>query len=111
MSLLDGVVTSCYDGSCLMKKAKQRYDKKYRVTRIFLADYLMLKRIAFRAGISMSEALHQAFLSPIKAIKPVSPVKAVNPVSPIKAINPIGAIASGGGIPALSINLKGVCYD
>ncbi|MBA7586164.1 hypothetical protein ES708_28160 [subsurface metagenome] len=102
MSLLDGVVTSCYDGSCLMKKAKQRYDKKYRVTRIFLADYLMLKRIAFRAGISMSEALHQAFLSPIKAIKPVSPMK---------AINPIGAIASGGGIPALSINLKGVRYD
>ncbi len=42
-----------------MNKAKQRYDSKYKVTRINLSDYLALKRISQVAGVSMSEALHR----------------------------------------------------
>jgi len=34
------------------------YDKKCKVTRIFLADYLLLKGYAQKAGVSMAEALH-----------------------------------------------------
>ncbi|MBA7684983.1 hypothetical protein ES703_93396 [subsurface metagenome] len=41
-----------------MKKQKN-YDKKVKNTRIFLADYLLLKGYAQEAGVSMSEALHK----------------------------------------------------
>ncbi|MBA7682351.1 hypothetical protein ES703_90701 [subsurface metagenome] len=41
-----------------MKKQKN-YDKKVRNTRILLADYLILKSIAQKAGVSMSQALHR----------------------------------------------------
>jgi len=34
------------------------YDKKCKVTRIFLTDYLLLKGYAQEAGVSMAEALH-----------------------------------------------------
>jgi len=40
-----------------MKKQKN-YDKKVKQTRILLGDYILLKGIAQRAGVSMSEALH-----------------------------------------------------
>ncbi|GAI97289.1 unnamed protein product [marine sediment metagenome] len=35
------------------------YDKKVKVTRILLSDYLVLKRLGKIAGVSMAEALHQ----------------------------------------------------
>ncbi|MBA7684979.1 hypothetical protein ES703_93392 [subsurface metagenome] len=41
-----------------MKKQKN-YDKKVKNTRIFLDDYLFLKGLAQKAGVSMSEALHK----------------------------------------------------
>ena len=41
-----------------MKKQKN-YDKKVRQTRILLSDYLILKSIAQKAGVSMSQALHR----------------------------------------------------
>ena len=34
------------------------YEKKYKVTRILLIDYLLLKEFSQSAGISMAEALH-----------------------------------------------------
>jgi len=36
----------------------KNYDKRVKQTRIFLADYLLLKGYAQEAGVSMSEALH-----------------------------------------------------
>jgi len=41
-----------------MKASKKRYDNKHKVTRVFLADYLLLKGYAQDAGVSMAEALH-----------------------------------------------------
>ncbi len=40
-------------------KRQKNYDKKVKVTRILLADYLALKGISLAAGISMPEALHR----------------------------------------------------
>lgn len=37
----------------------KNYDKRVKQTRIFLADYLLLKEFSLSAGISMSEALHE----------------------------------------------------
>ncbi|MBA7553208.1 hypothetical protein ES705_45795 [subsurface metagenome] len=42
-----------------MNKSKARYDKRVKVTRILLSDYLALKLISQAAGISMPEALHR----------------------------------------------------
>jgi len=39
-------------------KNKRNYDKKVKLTRILLADYLLLKGYAQDAGVSMAEALH-----------------------------------------------------
>ncbi len=41
-----------------MNSSKRRYENKHKVTRIFLADYLLLKGYAQDAGVSMAEALH-----------------------------------------------------
>ncbi|MBA7706024.1 hypothetical protein ES703_114869 [subsurface metagenome] len=39
---------------------KQRnYDKRVRLTRVLLNDYLVLKSMSVQAGISMAEALHK----------------------------------------------------
>ncbi|MBA7556195.1 hypothetical protein ES705_48894 [subsurface metagenome] len=35
------------------------YDKRVKGTRVFLADYQLLKQFSQRAGISMAEALHK----------------------------------------------------
>ncbi|GAI83268.1 unnamed protein product, partial [marine sediment metagenome] len=35
------------------------YEKRYKVTRILLADYQLLKSLSQAAGISMAEALHK----------------------------------------------------
>ncbi len=42
-----------------MTGSKKRYDGKWKVTRIALGDYALLKEISQRAGISMAEALHK----------------------------------------------------
>lgn len=39
---------------------KQRnYDKRVKLTRILLSDYLVLTKLSIQAGISMAEALHK----------------------------------------------------
>lgn len=40
-------------------KRQRNYDKKVKLTRILLTDYLVLKAICQQAGISMAEALHR----------------------------------------------------
>jgi len=42
-----------------MNASKKRYDNKHKLTRILLADYLLLKKLATSAGVSMAEALHK----------------------------------------------------
>ncbi|GAI96654.1 unnamed protein product, partial [marine sediment metagenome] len=42
-----------------MNKAKKRYDSKWKVTRILLADYRLLKTLSQATGVSMAEALHK----------------------------------------------------
>ncbi|GAI69217.1 unnamed protein product [marine sediment metagenome] len=59
-------------------KRQANYDKKVKVTRILLSDYLVLKRMGQAAGVSMAEALHLLIehqaQSPMldMAIKPIS---------------------------------------
>jgi len=80
-------------------KKKRNYDKKVKLTRILLGDYLALKRISQLAGISMAEALHkliehQAQLPMLdRSAKPV-PVIVAKPMStfrvtprPVLAVN------------------------
>ena len=57
----------------------KNYDKKVKQTRIRLSDYLLLKGYAQRAGVSMSEALHelitgQAHKTPVPAAQIPMPV-------------------------------------
>ncbi|MBA7553230.1 hypothetical protein ES705_45819 [subsurface metagenome] len=115
-----------------MNKAKQRYDSKYKVTRINLSDYLALKRISQVSGISMSEALHrliehQAQLplldmaaQPIVAMatKPISGIVAkpkpairVAPVTTVATVAPVTTVATNGnkGV-AFRIKSKGARY-
>jgi len=42
-----------------MKASKKRYDNKWKVTRILLADYQLLKNLSQIASVSMAEALHR----------------------------------------------------
>ncbi len=105
-----------------MKKQKN-YDKKVKQTRILLADYLLLKSIAQKAGVSMSEALHTiitrdwAIKSAIKAKAPVA-LPATAPVA-LPAIAPVAyrsipvtALATNGNkVVAFRIKPKGVSYD
>jgi len=47
---------------------KQRnYDKRVRLTRVLLNDYLVLKSMSVQAGISMAEALHKLITRPIRS--------------------------------------------
>jgi len=51
------------------------YEKKYKVTRISLADYLFVKQFSIGAGVSMSEALHQLIIRDKPKAEPVSPAQ------------------------------------
>ncbi|GAI46549.1 unnamed protein product, partial [marine sediment metagenome] len=91
-------------------------DKKVKLTRILLADYLLLKGYAQQAGVSMAEALHKIITrdwalaqSAIKAKAPVAlPVTA--PIA--YRSGPITAIATNGSkAAAFGIKPKGVKYD
>jgi len=99
--------------------AKERYDKKVKTTRVFLADYLMLKELAKIAGVSMSEALHQLITGqdhktpvPAEQIRmPVNMAKSI-PVTTAYHAEPVTAIATNGNKAiAFRIKPKGVKYD
>ncbi len=108
-----------------MDRSKQRYDSKYKVTRINLSDYLALKRMSQAAGVSMAEALHrliehQAQLPLLDmALKPMSAI-ATQPGLPVIAAKrmpafrsaPVTAIATNGSkIAAFRINTGRVKYE
>lgn len=42
------------------------YELKAKVTRIFVADYLLLKQLSIEAGVSMAEALHNLITGQLK---------------------------------------------
>jgi len=71
-----------------MKTAHKRYDSKYKVTRIFLADYLLLKEFSQRAGVSMSEALHK-IITREDHKAPVPPTQTRLPIELIALSTPV----------------------
>jgi len=105
-------------------KKKRNYDKKVKLTRILLSDYLLLKGYAQDAGVSMAEALHKIITrdwamakSAIRIKAPIAlPVTA--PIAlPVTApvayrSGPVTAIATNGSkAAAFGIKPKGVKYD
>ena len=92
------------------------YDKKVKLTRILLADYLALKRISQLAGVSMAEALHR--LIEHQAQLPLLDMRA-KPVSilatksmPAIRIAPVTAMATNGSkVTAFRIKPGRVRYD
>jgi len=99
-----------------MMKRQANYDKKVKLTRILLADYLMLKRISQVAGVSMAEALHR--LIEHQAQLPLLDMKAKPiPVIAIKSMHvfrsaPVTSIATNGSkVAAFGIKPKGVRYE
>ncbi|GAI97466.1 unnamed protein product, partial [marine sediment metagenome] len=108
-------------------------DKKVKLTRILLSDYLVLKRMSQVAGVSMSEALHrliehQAQLPLLDmAAKPMSAIAAqpglsvitaksvpairVAPVKTVATVAPVTTVATNGSkSAAFRIKAKGVRY-
>jgi len=88
-----------YAKGVTMKK-KRNYDKKVRLTRILLADYLALKQISQLAGISMAEALHKLIENPAqlpmldRLAKPI-PVIVAKPI-PVLSVTPQPVITTNG---------------
>jgi len=105
-------------------KRQRNYDKRVKLTRILLSDYLVLKRISQAAGVSMAEALHrliehQAQLPMLDmTAQPIS-VIATQPAAVVTAKSmptfrtaPVTKIATNGskGV-AFRIKPKGARYD
>jgi len=80
-------------------KQQKNYDKKVKVTRILLSDYLVLKRIGQAAGVSMAEALHK-LITKQEEKAPVSPAQIRMPVNmvakPVFQVTPQLVIAVNG---------------
>ncbi|GAH95093.1 unnamed protein product [marine sediment metagenome] len=71
-----------------MNKAKKRYDNKWKVTRILLSDYLLLKEFSQRAGVSMAEALHK-IITREDHKAPVAPTQTRLPIELIALSTPV----------------------
>jgi len=106
-----------------MRNASQRrYDKKSRMCRVFLADYLAIKDLSQRAGVTMAEAFHNLLTKRIKpepVTEPVTePAYRIIPsqayrVTPSQAYRALGTtvMATNGSKPvAFRIKPKGVSY-
>jgi len=79
---------------------KQRnYDKRVKLTRILLSDYLVLKGLSQLAGVSMAEALHKLIIKQEDKM-PVSPAQIRMPVNmvakPVFQVTPQPVIAVNG---------------
>ncbi len=48
------------------------YDKRVKGTRILLADYIIIKGFAQRAGLSMAEAIHKLLARQFLEAKPIA---------------------------------------
>ncbi len=100
-----------------MMKRQRNYDKKVKLTRILLSDYLVLKRISQAAGVSMAEALHrliehQAQLPMLDMeIKPAPAAQVTDIPMPAIQVAPVTSIATNGSKEAaFRIKPKGVAY-
>jgi len=96
-------------------KKKRNYDKKVKLTRILLADYVILKSIAQNAGLSMAQALHRLIehqaqlpLIPRVATKPAFEV--APPVVALRSRAEPVIATNGSKMPAFRIKTKGVKY-
>jgi len=107
----------------------KNYDKRVKQTRIFLADYLALKALSKRAGVSMSEALHKILTKQLKAEPVAEPVPALVTKTKLafkskapdlyrsETLAAYGYLGSaviatnGSKLPAFRIKPKGVRYD
>ncbi|GAI00199.1 unnamed protein product [marine sediment metagenome] len=105
-----------------MNASKKRYDNKHRVTRIFLADYQLLKELSVRAGISMAECLHKLITRQPEVARQVpvtQPAFEVRAQPAFEVTAPVAlrlrlkpAIATNGSkVTAFRIKPKGVRYD
>ncbi|MBA7716552.1 hypothetical protein ES703_125626 [subsurface metagenome] len=106
-------------------KKQRNYDKKVKLTRILLGDYLALKQISLAAGVSMAEALHrliehQAQLPLMDRLVKPMPAIATQPMPaysvgihrPMSVTKAKTAIATNGSkAAAFRIKPKGVRYD
>jgi len=107
-------------------KRQRNYDKKVKLTRILLSDYLVLKRMSQLSGVSMAEALHrlikhQAQLPLLDmAAKPMSAIATQPGLSVItgksmpavRVVAPVTTIATNGSkSAAFRIRPKGARYD
>jgi len=96
-------------------KRQKNYDKKVKLTRILLSDYLVIKRLSQAAGISMSQALHkliehQAQLPLLSRLAPAAAIAAHLTLA--KNVTPRSAIATNGSkVAAFRIKPKGARYD
>jgi len=92
-----------------MNNSKARYDKRVKVTRILLSDYLALKQISQAAGVSMPEALHRLIehqaqlplmdrlVRPMSAITTQSGLSVITAKSvPVSQFAPVTTIATNG---------------
>jgi len=96
-----------------MSETKKRYDRKYKVTRILLSDYLVLKRISQAAGDSMAEALHRLIEHQAQLPLPEFRVTGVPTIGvtgkPTVRVAPVTTIATNGSkSAAVRIKPKGV---
>lgn len=96
-----------------MNTSKKRYDSKHKLTRILLADYLVLKQVSQAAGISMAEALHRLIEHQAQLPLPMSrlpPVPVLSYASKTAVLaKAIEAIATNGNKPvAFRIKPRGV---
>jgi len=90
-----------------MKKQKN-YDKRIKVTRIFLDDYLVIKGWARQAGVSMSEALHKLITQqPLPKVKPVVPVRLPVPVAAWVSAKPVATATLGSINARLRVTVAG----
>jgi len=100
--------------------AKKRYDKKVRLTRILLSDYLLLKGFAQKAGVSMAVALHRLIEHvaqlPLPKPEPVvvpksQPTFQVSAPVALRIRSQPTIATNGGGFAAFRIKPKGVRYE
>jgi len=93
----------------------KNYDKKVKQTRILLSDYLILKSIAQKAGVSMSQALHrliehQAQLPLMTRVATKTAFKVTPPVT--IPVRPQPTIATNGNkSAAFRIKTGGIKYE
>jgi len=98
------------------------YEKKYKVTRVLLADYQLLKELSRQAGISMADCLHKLITrqpevaQQVPVTQPAFEVRA-QPAFPVSApvvlrVRAEPTIATNGSkVTAFRIKPKGARYD